>query len=51
MTPMRALTLLTVLLFLFSLPAVAYAQQTPPHIFIGKVFDRHLGGTPQSVRW
>ena len=46
MTPMRALTLLTVWLFLFSLPVVAYGQETPPHIFIGKILDRHLGGTP-----
>ena len=27
------------LVFLFSLPVVAHAQQNPPHIFVGKVFD------------
>ena len=46
MTTMRALALLTVMLFLFSLPAAVFAQQTPPHIFIGKVFEIHQGGTP-----
>ena len=25
--------------FLFALPVVAYAQQVPPHVFVGKVFD------------
>ena len=39
MTTERILALLMVILFLFSLPAVAYAQQTPPHIFIGKAFN------------
>ena len=39
MTKKRVLLLLTVMVFLFSLPSIAYAQQTPPHIFIGKVFD------------
>ncbi len=44
MTIKRALAMLTVMLFLFSLPAVAFAQQTPPHIFVGKVFNVS-GGT------
>ena len=39
MTRKRVLTLLVAMVFLFSLPAVASAQETPPHIFIGKVFD------------
>jgi len=39
MTIKRALAMLTVMLFLFSLPAVAFAQQTPPHIFVGKAFN------------
>lgn len=45
MTTKRALALLTVMVFLFSLPAVAFAQPLPPHIFIGRVFDVHGGGT------
>ena len=44
MTTKRALALLTVIILLFSLPAVANAQQNPPHFFIGKVFDMS-GGT------
>ena len=44
MTTKRALVLLTVMIFLFSLPAVAFAQESPPHIFIGNVFDVS-GGT------
>ena len=44
MTTMLALALLTVMILLFSLPAVANAQQNPPHFFIGKVFDMS-GGT------
>ena len=43
----RALAVLTVMLFLFSLPAVAFAQQTPPHIFIGNVSG--VGGGPVAV--
>ena len=39
MTTKRALALLTVIMLLFSLPTVAFAQQTPPHIFIGTAFD------------
>jgi len=39
MTTKRALVLLTVMVFLFSLPAVVFAQESPPHFFIGKVFD------------
>lgn len=39
MSKKRVLTLLAVVMFFFSLPALASAQQTPPHIFIGKVFD------------
>ena len=39
MTNKRVLTLLAVMVFLFSLPAIASAQETPPHIFIGRVFD------------
>ena len=31
--------LVIVVVFLFALPVAAYAQKTPPHIFIGKVFD------------
>ena len=46
----RVLTLLAVMVFLFSLPPIAFAQATPPHIFIGKVFDTSggagSGGTP-----
>ena len=46
----RVLTLLAVMVFLFSLPPIAFAQATPPHIFIGKVFDTSGGagsvGTP-----
>ena len=46
----RVLTLLAVMVFLFSLPPIAFAQTTPPHIFIGKVFDTSggagSGGTP-----
>ena len=47
MTTMRALALLTVMMFLYSLPAVANAQQNPPHFFIGKVFD--ASGAPVSA--
>ncbi len=36
--------LVIVVVFLFALPVVAYAQQVPPHIFIGKVFDVSGGG-------
>ena len=43
MTTKRALVLLTVMVFLLSLPAVAFAQQTPPHIFIGNVSDANGG--------
>ena len=39
MTTKRALALLTVMIFLFSLPTVAFAQQTPPHVFVGTAFD------------
>ena len=35
----RVLTLLAVIVSLYSLPAIASAQQTPPHIFIGSVSD------------
>ena len=44
MTIKRALVLLTVMIFLFSLPPVAFAQESPPHMFIGNVFDVS-GGT------
>lgn len=44
MTTKRALALLTVIMLLFSLPTVAFAQQTPPHIFVGTAFDVS-GGT------
>jgi len=47
MTTKRVLTLLTLMVFLFSLPAVAFAQQTPPHIFIGTAFD--VSGGPVTV--
>jgi len=43
----RVLPLLAVMVSLFLLPAIASAQQTPPHIFIGKVFD--IGGGSGSV--
>ena len=46
----RSLALLTVMVFLFSLPAPALAQQIPPHIFIGSVLvDIHTGGTVPPV--
>ncbi len=47
MTTLRALALLTVIILLFSLPAIANAQQNPPHFFIGKVFD--ASGAPVSA--
>jgi len=47
MTPKRALVLLTVMIFLFSLPPVAFAQESPPHMFIGNVFD--VSGGAASV--
>ncbi len=47
MTTKRALALLTVMIFLFSLPTVAFAQQTPPHIFVGTAFD--VSGGPVSA--
>src|ERR687895_1360723 len=37
MTQLRVLGLLTVLAFLLALPAVASAQQVPPHVFHGTV--------------
>jgi hypothetical protein len=37
MTKLRFLALLTVLALLFALPAVASAQQVPPHVFHGTV--------------
>ena len=43
MTKKRVLPLFAVMVFLFSLPAIASAQQTPPHIFIGQVFDTSGG--------
>ena len=43
MTTKRALALLTVMIFLFSLPTLAFAQQNPPHFFIGKAFDVNGG--------
>ena len=43
MTQKRFLTLIAVMVFLFSLPAMVSAQQSPPHIFIGKVFDENGG--------
>lgn len=36
--------LVIMVVFLFALPVVAYAQQIPPHIFVGKVFDVSGGG-------
>ncbi len=49
----RVLPLLAVILSLLLLPAIASAQQTPPHIFIGKVFDIDGGvgsvGTPVTA--
>ena len=39
MSTKRALALLTVIVLLFSLPAVAYAQQIPPHFFVGRAID------------
>ena len=47
MTTKRALALLTVMIFLFSLPAVAFAQQTPPQVLIGTAFD--VSGGPVSA--
>ncbi len=44
MTKKRVLILLTVIVFLLALPTVTFAQQNPPHFFIGKVFDAS-GGT------
>ncbi len=45
--------LLAVIVSLFLTPAIASAQQTPPHIFIGKVFDISGGagsvGTPVTA--
>ncbi len=43
----RVLPLLAVIVSLLLLPAIASAQQTPPHIFIGKVFE--IGGEAGSV--
>ena len=37
MTKMRVLALLAVLALFLTLPAVASAQQVPPHVFIGTV--------------
>ncbi len=49
----RILPLLAVVVSLFLTPAIASAQQTPPHIFIGKVFDISGGagsvGTPVTA--
>jgi hypothetical protein len=42
----RVLTLLAVMVFLFSLPAIAFAQATPPHIFIGRALDTSGGDSP-----
>ena len=39
MSTKRALALLTVIVLLFSLPAVAYAQQLLPHVFVGRAID------------
>ena len=47
MTTKRALALLTVMIFLFSLPTVAYAQQTPPQVLIGTAFE--VSGGPASA--
>ena len=47
MTKKRVLSVLAVMVFLFSLPAITFAQQTPPHIFIGRVFDTN--GEASSV--
>jgi len=47
MTTKRVLVLLTVMVFLFTLPAVAYAQESPPHIFIGSVLG--VGGGSVAV--
>ena len=40
MSKARVLTLLTALTLLLTLPATAYAQGVPPHIFVGQ---RHGG--------
>ncbi len=47
MTTKRALALLTVMIFLFSLPTVAFAQQTPPQVLVGTAFD--VSGGPVSA--
>ena len=47
MTIKRALALLTVMIFLFSLPTVAFAQQTPPQVLVGTAFD--VSGGPVSA--
>ena len=36
--------LVIVVVFFFALPVVAYAQQVPPHVFVGNVFDVSGGG-------
>lgn len=45
MTKKKVVTLLTVMVFLFLLPPIAFAQEDsdPPHIFIGKVFNESGG--------
>src|ERR671916_671786 len=43
MTKLRFLALLTVLALLLALPAVASAQQVPPHVFHGTVTVNGLG--------
>ena len=37
MTKMRVLALLAVMVMMLMVPAVASAQQVPPHVFIGTV--------------
>ena len=47
MIKVRVLPLLALIVWLFLPPSIASAQQTPPHIFIGKVSD--IGGAAGSV--
>jgi hypothetical protein len=51
MTTKKVLALLTVMVFLFSLPAVAFAQQTLPHVFVGSVLDVNGGGAFRPEPW
>ncbi len=49
MTTKRALALLTVMIFLFSLPTVANAQENPPQTLVGTAFDVRGGNVSSGT--